>query len=101
MKQKNTSAKIRIRNDRCNTSKPELLLIRTGQHLWANYKRECGKTRNVSERQALYAALEQVWERKRELRTELRMRRADRAALLRQRFRPGACNDLATPVLTG
>jgi len=32
----------------------------------------CGKSGNISERQALYAALEDVWERKRQLRAELK-----------------------------
>ena len=86
---------MRIRNDRYNTSRPELTLIRTGQHLWAMYKRSCGISENVSERQALWEALQDVWNRKKELRAELRMQRAGRAALLRERFRPVACNDYA------
>ena len=50
----------------------ELTLIRAGQHLWAWWKRSCGKNRQVSESEALYAALETVWNCKRELRAEMK-----------------------------
>jgi hypothetical protein len=85
MKKLNTKS-VNRRNDRYSTSRPELTLIRVGQHLWAMYKRSCGISGYVSERQALYAALETVWERKRELREELKAARTARAAELRERF---------------
>jgi hypothetical protein len=64
------------RNDRYSTFRPELTLIRVGHYLWARYKRSCGISGYVSERQALYTALETVWERKVELRAELKAQRA-------------------------
>jgi len=76
------------RNDRHDIDRHELKLIRVGHHLWAIYKKECGKSGNVSERRALWEALKQVWERKRELREELRAERQAKAALLRGRFMP-------------
>jgi len=76
------------RNDRHDIDWRELKLIRVGQYLWAIYKKGCGKSGNVSERQALWEALQQVWERKQELREELRAERQAKAALLRERFMP-------------
>jgi len=76
------------RNDRHDIDWRELKLIRVGHYLWAMHKKERGKSGNVSERQALWETLQQVWERKRELREELRAERQVKAALLRERFRP-------------
>jgi hypothetical protein len=68
---------VRVRNARFSTSRSELTLIRVGQYLWAMYKRSC---------RMLYAALETVWERKRELRAELRTQRAARSPELPETF---------------
>lgn len=86
MAKKMNTKTVRVRNDRFSTSRPELTLIRVGHYLWAMYKRSCGISGNVSERQALYAALETVWERKRELRAELSAQRAVRSLELRETF---------------
>ena len=74
------------RNDRRDIDRRELKLLRVGHYLWAVHKKECGKSGNVSERQALWEALEQVRECKRELREELRAVRQAKAALLWERF---------------
>jgi hypothetical protein len=74
------------RNDRHSVTPTELRLIRVGHVLWAMHKKECGKSENASERRALQAALDQVWDIKRELREELKAQREARAALLRERF---------------
>jgi hypothetical protein len=76
------------RNDRHSATSAELRLIRVGHVLWAMYKRSCGKSGYVSERQALWAALQQVWDCKRKLREEVKAERAAKGDLLRERFRP-------------
>jgi hypothetical protein len=50
------------------------------------HKKECGKTGNVSERQALWTALQQVWDCKKKLGEELRTERERKAEMLRERF---------------
>jgi hypothetical protein len=82
------------RTDRHDTHRGELLLIRAGHYLWDKYKRSCGKSENVSERQALYAALETVWEAKRQLRAELKAHRATRSKKLQERF---GCSSSLSP----
>lgn len=74
------------RNDRHDIDRRELKLLRVGHYLWAIYKKECGKSENVSERRAIWEALQQVWELKRELREELRAERQAKLTLLRERF---------------
>ena len=75
------------RNDRHNIDRRELKLIRVGHYLWALYKKERGKSGNVSEERALYAALEQVWDLKNELRSDLAAERRAKFDLVRDRFK--------------
>jgi len=49
----------------------EMTLIRVGHHLWAQYKKSRGKSPQTGLESALYAAIEDVWRCKRELRAEL------------------------------
>ena len=74
------------RNDRHYIDRRELKLLRVGHYLWAIYKKERGKSGNVSEQRALETALRQVWDLKKELRQELKAERAARAELVRERF---------------
>jgi hypothetical protein len=74
------------RNDRRDIDRRELKLLRIGHYLWAIYKKECGKSGNVSQQQALETALRQVWDLKKKIRQELKAERAARAELLRERF---------------
>ena len=75
------------RNDRHDTDRRELKLIRVGHYLWALYKKECGKSGNVEQERALYEALQTVWNLKVELRKDLKAERAVKAAAMRERFR--------------
>jgi hypothetical protein len=74
------------RNDRHDIDRRELTLLRVGHYLWAIYKKECGKSGNVSQQSVLATALRQVWDLKQELRQELKAERAARVELLRERF---------------
>ena len=49
----------------------EVVLIRVGHHLWAQYKKSRGKTPQTGLESAFYAAIEDVWRCKRELRAEI------------------------------
>jgi len=61
-------------------------LIRVGHVLWAIYKRSCGKTPQVNESKALLAALESVWECKRELRVEMKAQHRAKVRIHNGRF---------------
>lgn len=74
------------KSDRHDTDPRELTLIRAGQHLWALYKKECGKSRMVSESGPFWEALQTVWAAKRELRKELAAARAIKAQACRAAF---------------
>jgi hypothetical protein len=63
----------RQKYDRRDPDRHELLLIRAGHHLWALHKK-LGDT--GSQEQGIYAALETIWQLKREYREELKERRA-------------------------
>ena len=73
------------RADRHDIAPCELKLIRVGHWLWRalNRARRAG---NVSESEALYAALRTVWRLKHELRAELRAARAIAGRRLAARF---------------
>jgi len=72
------------RTDRHDINPYELKLIRVGHHLWRD-RRKNGVT--VSERMAIYAALETVWEAKRQLRTELATIRKERGRAFAERMK--------------
>jgi len=70
-----------------DVERPELMLIRAGQHLWALWKREVRANPRQDERQsATYAALETIWKAKREYRAERKAREAVWLDSLRQRM---------------
>ena len=60
----------------------ELKLIQVGHYLWTLYKR-ARNGGDVGEREALGASLETVWELKRQVRAELKIRRAARSEAMR------------------
>jgi len=71
-------------NDTRDTDKHELMLIRAGHHLWALRRR---KTVSPSECEAIDAALETIWEAKRQYRAELALRLKEESAKIAARFR--------------
>ena len=71
------------RNDRHDTDHVEAKLISVGHHL-VRFARLKGLT--VSERTLFWEAAEIVWQAKREYRAELKVRRAQRAAVTREAF---------------
>ncbi len=71
--------------DRYDIDWRELKLIRVGHALWAMY-RKARKSGMVSEIEPILEALETVWELKRQLRAELRDKRAIRSANVRRDF---------------
>lgn len=73
------------RNDRYDVSRAELLLIRAGHHLW-KARRSPLLAETVDEYRALDAALETVWQAKREVRAELRQKRAEASERIRAYF---------------
>ena len=75
------------RNDRHDTDRRELKLIRVGHYLWALYKKECGKSGNVEQERALYEALQTVWTLKAALRQDLKAERAAKAEKVRLHFK--------------
>jgi hypothetical protein len=59
-------------------SRAELLLVRAGQHLWVLWKKLRAKNAiTVSESDSICAALETIWEAKRNLRQELKEKRRE------------------------
>lgn len=67
------------RNDYRAPTRAELLLTRAGHHLWAQAKSLRAKSGDTdTERLALYAALEIVWEAKRHVKTEAQASKAER-----------------------
>ena len=80
------------RNDRFDTDRREMKLIRVGHYLWSLYKNERGKSEPLNQEQALYAALEIVWSLKKQLREELVVERAAKAAITARRFRERKVN---------
>lgn len=74
------------RNDTYDIDTHELKLIRVGHYLWALLKRSARKSEPLSEIEALEEALATVWELKRQYRQELRLKRAERNAVVRLRF---------------
>jgi hypothetical protein len=75
------------RNDRVNTDRGELKLIRVGHALWCQMKRD--RARNggyLSQSDHIWEALETVWRLKKEYRAELIARRQAESAELRARF---------------
>jgi predicted metal-dependent hydrolase len=75
------------RNDRHDTDAVEAKLISIGHHLvrFARLKRLM-----VSEQTLFWEAAEVIWQAKREYRAELKMRRAQRAAITRASFSKAA-----------
>jgi predicted metal-dependent hydrolase len=71
------------RNDRQDTDRVEAKLISIGHHL-VRFARLKGLM--VSDRTLFWEAAEIVWQAKREYRAELRVRRAQRAAVARATF---------------
>ena len=75
------------RNDRHDTDRAELKLIRVGHALWAIMKRD--RARNggyLSQSDPIWEALATVWKLKREFRAELAGRRRAESAELRAKF---------------
>jgi hypothetical protein len=70
------------RNDRHDTDPREGKLIRIGHQLWGLYKQVTG-----AEKDALDAALETVWQAKREYRVQLKARRKASAEAFVSRLR--------------
>ena len=75
---------IKYRTDWHDPNPHELMLIRAGHHLWLD-RRKKGLT--VSEREAIYEALETIWEAKRKLRAELAKVRRERGRAFAERMR--------------
>jgi hypothetical protein len=75
---------LKHRTDRHDTHAAELTLIRAGHHLWRDRLK---KGLTVNETQALYAALEIVWEAKGQLRAELAAGRKERGRVFAERMR--------------
>jgi hypothetical protein len=71
--------------DRFDIDRRELKLIRVGHALWAMY-RKARKSQPPSEIEPILAALEQVWELKRQLRSELKAEREKANAAVAARF---------------
>ena len=78
------------RNDRRDLDPRELKLIRVGHAIWGIYKKERGKSGTVSEERALQSALQEVWDLKKALRTELALEKEARNAKVREYFRKAA-----------
>jgi hypothetical protein len=75
------------RNDRVNTDRGELKLIRVGHALWYQMKRD--RARNggyLSQSDHIWEALATVWRLKKEYRIELAARRQVESAELRAKF---------------
>jgi hypothetical protein len=75
------------RNDRHDTERAELKLIRIGHALWAMMKRD--RARNggyLAQSDPIWEALETVWQLKRERRAELAAKRQAESAQLRAKF---------------
>ncbi len=80
------NAQVKIRkNDRHDVARNELILIRCGHHLWPRLKSL--KRQNLSEESAIWEALETVWEAKRQVRAELKVKRAEAARLFTAKMR--------------
>ncbi len=75
------------RNDTRDINPAELKLIRVGHFLWFEWKRAL-KSGHLLQIRASEAALEDVWRLKRELRAELKQKRAEESARLRAKFAP-------------
>jgi hypothetical protein len=73
------------RNDKRDTSRSELKLIRVGHMLWLD-RRSALKSGDVGQVRGIDDALETVWRLKRELRAEEKLERAEKSAKLRERF---------------
>jgi len=71
-------------NDTRDTDRHELMLIRAGHHLWALKRR---KTVTHSECEAIDAALETIWEAKKQYRAELKVRLQEEGAKFAARMR--------------
>jgi hypothetical protein len=69
------------RNDRYDVDRAELKLIRVGHFLWLDRKKAL-KASDVSLVHAIDASLEIVWQLKREVRAELKVKREAAAAKL-------------------
>lgn len=78
--------KLRARQkfDYRNLDRGEARLIRIGHALWRD-RRKLGDT--VAEREGIYAALESVWQAKREYRAEVANRRALRFSQYREVYK--------------
>lgn len=74
------------RNDSRDISPAELKLLRVGHQLWLDRKKAL-KSGTVDDYRAIEAALETVWQLKRELRAELKATRAKEAEATREYFR--------------
>ena len=74
------------RNDTRDISPAELKLVRVGHFLWLD-RRKALKSGTVDDYRAIEAALETVWQLKRELRQELKASRAKEAEATREYFR--------------
>jgi hypothetical protein len=75
------------RNDRHDIDRRELKLIRVGHYLWALYKKERGKSGYLRESGPIWEALQTVWSLKRILRQELKVERAVKSGIIRDRFK--------------
>ena len=76
----------RQRYDYRDATRAELLLTRTGHHVWAQARRLRAKSGDTgAERLALYAALEIVWEAKRYVKREIKASSAGKFRSWRQR----------------
>ena len=69
----------RQRYDYRDATRAELLLTRAGHHIWTWARRLRAKSGDTdTQRLALYAALEIVWEAKRRVKAEFEAKRAER-----------------------
>lgn len=73
------------RNDRHDVDRAELLLIRAGHHLWSQRKKAL-KSGMVNDYRVFDEALETVWAAKRQVRAELKAKRAEAARKAREYF---------------
>jgi hypothetical protein len=75
------------RHDTYDIDRRELKLIRVGHYLWSLYKKERGKSDPLRESGPISDALQTVWGLKKTLRQELKIERAARSEITRERFR--------------
>jgi hypothetical protein len=75
------------RHDTYDIDRRELKLIRVGHYLWSLHKKERGKSDPLRESGPIWEALQTVWNLKKTLRQELKVERAAKSQITRERFK--------------